>query len=273
MHAARALQRACSVVVPHSTPAFMLAKLRAVGAARVVQHGASWQEADAYLRAELLGAGGVYVPPFDHADVWAGHATMVREMAGEMEEAPGAVVCSVGGGGLLCGVVQGLEEVGWGETGVMAVETRGADSLALSLRRGEWSELDAVTSRAGSLGARRVCAQAWAVGQQERVRSVVLEDAEAAMGCWRLLDDERMMVELACGVSVALCYGGRMGRVWQEMKGRALRESDTVVVVVCGGSVVTTDMVREWKEQWGAMEDGEEKREDVASEVINAGGA
>ncbi|KAI9821554.1 MAG: catabolic L-serine/threonine dehydratase, partial [Thelocarpon impressellum] len=85
----------------------MIARIRARGGT-VHQTGASLAEADAHLRAHLLARdpAGVYVPPFDHPDIWAGNATCVAEAvaqlaaldaaAGQPERAgrPDAVVCS-----------------------------------------------------------------------------------------------------------------------------------------------------------------------------------
>lgn len=243
----------------------MIAHIKAAGAHALIQHGATWKDADAYLRESVLvrDPGGVYVPPFDHEDIWEGHATMVEEMWGQLGgKAPAAVGCSVGGGGLLCGLVMGLERVGWGGVRVVAVETEGAESLAKSLEKGEQVTLKEITSQATTLGAVRVCDRAWEVGQRKNVTSVVLSDAEAAMGCWRLADDERVLVEMSCGVNVALCYDGRL----EKVLGRKLGKEDTVVVVLCGGSNVTLDMLVKWKEEFGWVEKGMPKRENVPSE-------
>lgn len=72
------------------------------------------------------------------------------------------------------------------------------------------------------------------------------------MGCWRLADDERIMVELACGVNVALCYGGRLERAL----GRKVGREEKVVVVLCGGSGVTVDLLARWRREYAYL-DGE----------------
>lgn len=51
------------------------------------------------------------IHPFDMPDLWEGHATVVHEIARDLPAAPGAVVVSVGGGGLLMGVLEGLKQV------------------------------------------------------------------------------------------------------------------------------------------------------------------
>jgi L-serine/L-threonine ammonia-lyase len=163
---------------------------------------------------------------------------------------PDAIICSVGGGGLFAGIIQGLDQIGWGHVPVLAVETRGADSLNTSLESGKMVTLDQITSIASSLGASRVAEKAFEYGLRSNVRSVVLSDAEAAMGCWRLADDSLMLVEPACGVNVALCYEGRL----QQALGGKLTPESKVVIVLCGGSNVTLDMLREWKKEYGYIE-------------------
>ena len=71
------------------------------------------------------------------------------------------------------------------------------------------------------------------------------------MGCWRLADDERILVEPACGVSVALAYDGRLKHL---IKG--LTKESKVVIVVCGGSGVTIEKLVEWRKTYGSMVEG-----------------
>lgn len=243
-----------------TTKPVVIAKIKNAGATDVIQTGASWAEADTYLREELLvkDENGVYVPPFDHEDVWDGAATMIEELPGK----PDAMVCSVGGGGLFCGVMRGLERRGWGDVQVLAVETKGADALHKSLEKGKIARLEKITSIANSLGVRRVAKQAFEYGQKETVTSAVLEDREAVMGCWRLADDERILVEPACGVIVALCYDGRLKTLLPE-----LTAETKVVIVLCGGACVTLEMLMEWREQFGLMEGETTKDEEVPSTV------
>lgn len=252
MCAAVSLGSPATIVVPLSTSAFMIGKIREAGAAEVVQEGTSWYEADAYLRdvvipaAEKRGEKPVYVPPFDAQSIWDGNATMIPEVLEELGTAPDVLVCSVGGGGLFSGLMQGRERSG--EKGkamkVLAVETEGADSLNLSLREGKLSTLPAITSIATTLGARTVAKTAYEYAKSEAVKSVVLKDREAMEGCVRFAHDERIMVEASCGVSLALCYGGRLRQLLPE-----LTEASKVVIVVCGGKNVTASMLQDWEEK------------------------
>ena len=234
----------------------MIAKIRNAGARTVIQHGDSWKEADAYLRDEAMpkDPDGIYVPPFDSPLIWDGHSTLVTEVKQQMERnkagTPDAVVCSVGGGGLFAGVMMGLEREGWQSVKVLAMETEGAQSLNESVRAGHRVALDKVTSIAKTLGAKMVCERAFELSKKDTVTSVVLSDAEAAMGCWRFADDERIMVEPACGVSLAICYDGRLKKLLP-----GLGKESKVVIVVCGGADVTLNMLTEWKTQYGWIEE------------------
>jgi L-serine/L-threonine ammonia-lyase len=57
----------------------------------------------------------VLVPAYDEPILWEGHASMIEETARQLPQGvkPDAVVCCVGGGGLLGGVIVGCKSVGW----------------------------------------------------------------------------------------------------------------------------------------------------------------
>ena len=111
--------------------------------------------------------------------------------------------------------------------------------------------LPAVTSQATSLATVRVCDKAWEYASSGKldIKSVVLDDGEAAMGCLRLAELERIMVELGSGVNVAMCFDGRL----EKALGRKLGKEEVVVIVLCGGSNVGLDMMVKWREEFGLV--------------------
>ena len=232
-YAGRRLGVPVLVVVPETTTERAKALLR-LEDADVIVHGASWQEANA-LAQSLVGPSDAFLHPFDDPLVWAGHATLVGELASEAPRPDGVVVC-VGGGGLLSGVVEGLQRHGWRDVPVIAVETTGAASFRAAVRAGQTVELDRIASVATSLGAKRVCDRALQCSREHPVRSVVVSDGDALAACERFLADHRMLVEPACGASLAAVYGQA-----PELEG--LR---SVVIEVCGGATATIDQIREW---------------------------
>ncbi|OQE25406.1 hypothetical protein PENSTE_c006G04959 [Penicillium steckii] len=273
--AARDLNCKCSVVVPHSTKPFMITKLQEEGATEVIQHGASWFEADTHLREtyinhqDINGEGegegeevNVYVPPFDHPLVWEGAGSMVDEIARQLppreevvsgsEKFPAdCVIASVGGGGLFNGLVGGLEKHlknSHSNVRVLAVETKGAHALSHSLNEGKLSSLDAITSQATSLGALRVSSRTFELASNPpsgvEVTSIVCSDADAARGVVRLADETRLQVELACGVSVEVAVGQELRKAMPDLK-----PESRVVVVVCGGSNISAEIIAGYREQ------------------------
>lgn len=264
--AAREMGLPATIVVPESTTAYMVDKLRTAGAA-VHQSGANWAAADRYLRDEVMPghtASGlaVYVPPFDHPDIWAGASTIVDELAVQLPggRPPDAIVCSVGGGGLLCGLMEGVARAGWlAQTAVVAVETEGADSLAQSVAAGQRVTLPGITSIATSLGAVRVAEQAfvWTQRFPGAVVPVVVSDGDAVEGMVRLLEEARILVEPACSAAVAAVAvpgaggaGSLRGRLGAGLSDEAWAAKN-VVLVVCGGSNINLAMLGKYREQFG----------------------
>ncbi|KAK2019831.1 pyridoxal-phosphate dependent enzyme [Colletotrichum eremochloae] len=251
------LKRKATIVVPKTTSPLMISKLKLLGA-DCVQVGENWAEADRYLREVLLAndPAGVYVPPFDHPHVWDGASTIIGEVASQIHRNINAVVCSVGGGGLLAGLDQGIRQYNWFNRSVprlLAVETVGADSLNASVRAGKHVTLPGITSIAGSLGAVRVATKAWEVLRDRPGfnRSVTVTDAEAAMACVRFVDDARLVVEAACGATIATVYNGTLrkelgailsDKEWAEMN---------IVLIICGGSNVTMEILEGYRATYG----------------------
>ena len=233
-YAGRALAIPVLVVVPETTTARAIAMIEEQGAT-VTVHGASWQEANELALSEASDTD-FFVHPFDNPLIWHGHASMIDEMAA-IGQKPDAVVLSVGGGGLLCGVVAGLQRNHWGDVPIVVVETEGANSLETSIRHGRLTELDGITSIATSLGARKVCQQAWAYSQSYPITSVVVPDAAAVAACTRFLEDHRVLVEPACGASLSIAYENHA----------ALAPFSSIAVIVCGGSTMTLSQLVDWQ--------------------------
>ncbi len=235
-YAGRLLGVPVTVVVPATTSQRAIELLQQEGAELIV-HGASWQEANAMAQS-LLQETDAFLHPFDNPLLWSGHASMIDEVAATGNR-PDAVLLSVGGGGLMSGVMEGLARNGWGDVPVLAVETQGAASLHAAMQAGRRVELEAVTSLATSLGARQVCEQAFALSQGGKVHSVLVSDRQAVAACSRFLDDHRLLVEPACGAALAVAYA----------RAPELAAFRSVLLIVCGGATATADNLRQWTAQ------------------------
>ena len=61
----------------------------------------------------------------------------------------------------------------------------------------------------------------------------------------RFADDHRMMVEPACGSVLASVYSGALTTILSS----AQLGAGAVVVIVCGGNIVNTQMLDTWRQQ------------------------
>lgn len=235
-YAGRRLGLPTTIVVPRRTSEWARQVIRREGA-EVIEHGDAWDEAHIFAQS-LLDDRAAYIHPFDDPLVWAGNATLVEELA-DQGVRPGAVVLSVGGGGLLCGVVEGLISLGWNDVPVLAVETEGAASYAAALEAGAPVRLEEIRSIAVTLSARQVAARAVELARRHPVQPYLVSDRAALDACLRFADEQRILVEPACGAALAAV----------EQCAPALAGRSPILVVVCGGAGVTLDLLRHWDER------------------------
>ncbi|XP_023681269.2 serine dehydratase-like isoform X1 [Paramormyrops kingsleyae] len=241
-YAARKLQIPATIIVPTSTPKLVIEKLRSQEASvRVV--GKEFDEANAEALRVAHSEGLTFVPPFDHPLLWEGHASIIHEIKDSLTCKPGAVIVAVGGGGLLCGVMEGLKQVGWDGVPIICMETEGAASLNAAIRAGRLVTLPEIRSEAKTLGAKTVCSQAFECTKQGHVISEVVTDLEALQALEQFLDEERVLVELSCGAALAAVYSGVIQRLRAE--GRLPPLLDPIVMVVCGGSGISMSWLKE----------------------------
>lgn len=84
------------------------------------------------------------VPPFDHADIVEGQATIALEILDQLEGThPDLIIMPVGGGGLAAGVSKYLQSAA-PSTEILLVEPEGAPSLKTSLMQHERVKLQAI---------------------------------------------------------------------------------------------------------------------------------
>jgi L-serine/L-threonine ammonia-lyase len=210
--------------------------------ADVMIHGASWQEANDFALS-MLSDGDAFIHPFDDPLVWRGHSTIIDEVV-EDQLRPDLVVLSVGGGGLMSGVVEGLRRHKL-NIPVLAVETVGASSFAQSVDRGERIVLPAIESIATSLGARQVSEHALALIKDNPIDCTLVSDLQAVDACLRFMDDHRVLVEPACGASIAAVY--------QNVA--KLANYNNILIVICGGVTSTVEQLNTWRRTLSSASD------------------
>lgn len=236
-YAGRQLGIKTTVILPETTAIPMQKRIAALGAT-VKIFGRVWDEADVYARSLTQKEGAVYIPPFDHPAIWEGNASVVDEIANVIHE-PDALVVSIGGGGLLCGIMEGLESNEWKDTTIFTTETTGAASYAAALEAKELVRLDSINTIASSLGAKQVCSTALDWSFKRDVQAIVLSDKATLEACKWFLDEFGILVEPACGAALSTVY----------QQHESLVNAQTIVVVVCGGRGITLDTFNHYCEE------------------------
>ena len=228
-----------TVVLPKTTPLFAIEKLKKEGAA-VIVHGDAWDEANTYALSLTQAKDTAYIPPFDHPKLWEGHASLVDELKEDCQEQPDLIILSVGGGGLMCGVVEGLIRNRWTDTHILAIETEGSASLYQSVKNNKLVRLDRIDTIATSLGAKQVSAKALEYAKNYPVFPYLVSDESAVKACVCFADDYRTLVEPACGASLSVIYD----------QADIIKDYKNIIVVVCGGAIMNIEKIIQWKENY-----------------------
>jgi threonine dehydratase len=229
-YAARRLGVASSVVAIETAPQTKLDRMRALGATIVpVSYEEAWKAAEAH---EYAGLDGTFIHPFDNHDFLAGHGTMGLEI---IEDLPNvrAVICAIGGGGLITGVGSAIKARA-PQVKVIGAEPETAAPYALSLREGGPRKFtDWQASFVDGAGGKSVTERMW---QRMRVVTgdaitVTLDQTREAM---RLIAEKtRTIAEGAGALSLAAALTGQAGK-------------GPIVCVVSGGNIdleAFTDLV------------------------------
>jgi L-serine/L-threonine ammonia-lyase len=233
--AGKALGVPVTIVVPETTSAEVRTRIAATGA-KVLVHGSVFDEANAHAVALAAEHKAAYVHPYDHPLLWEGHATLIDEVVKAGAEFD-CVVTSVGGGGLLAGIVEGLRRNGLHEVPVIAVETQGAASLNAAVNAKERVTLPAITSIANSLGARQVAQHVFDLLETHPIESITVTDAEAVAACLKFADAQRILVEPACGAALAVA----------DVHADRLSRYKAPLIEVCGGIGVSLAALEAWR--------------------------
>jgi len=241
-YSGRKLQIPVTVVVPETTPEFMRTLIQREGA-QVVVHGKVWDDAHQLAITLCKDDTYQYIHPFDHPDVWTGHATLIEEVSA-CGVKPDVVITVVGGGGLLCGLLQGMHQYGWKDVPIIACETEGAASFHAALQQGKLVTLDSITTIARSLGTKTICKEALDWTKKHKIISHLVTDKMAVNAITQFADDQRTLVEPACGAGLAVVY--EKAQVLMDIL--KAKENPTVLVVICGGNMVSLEKLKEWKD-------------------------
>ncbi|OGV50195.1 MAG: serine dehydratase [Legionellales bacterium RIFCSPHIGHO2_12_FULL_42_9] len=217
------LNKPTTIFIPDSSHQIYINAIRSYGA-DVIISGKTAGDAQIAAIEFAKTQQSAYIHPFDHPEIWQGHSTMIDEIVSQQIR-PDVVIVSVGGGGLACGVLEGMHRHGWHNVPFIAVETVGADVFSQSIQVNHPVTLSSITSKATSLGSTYVTPKLMEWATKHPIKNIVVSDDQAELGSRLFASDQRLLVELASGASLSLVYDDNP----------VIHDYHSILVIICGG--------------------------------------
>ncbi len=213
-----------TVVMPEFAPLIKITTCQRLGA-RVVLHGSDFAEARAEAERFVSAEGLTYIHGFDDPDIIAGQGTIGLEILEQVPDVD-AIVCPVGGGGLLAGLCVAVKSLR-PRVKIIAVESVSTGNLTAALRAGHPVRVPRRPTLADGLATLTVGDRSFGL-IRGRVDSVVrVEEKWIALAILRMLELEKTVVEGAAAVPLAAMMSGRI----RGLGGKR------VALVTCGGNI------------------------------------
>lgn len=223
-----------TVIIPENTQQVFIDAIKSQNA-EVIIYGKDVDEAGIKAKEFALEVKGGYVPPFDNPLIWKGHSTIMDELVSEMDT-PEAVVVAVGGGGLACGLLEGMHRYGWENVPLYGVETKGAASLAATVKAGKLVALPKIDTLATSLGAKMITPKLFEWTKMHTIIPITVSDADAVHAVQWFLDDHFVLVEPSCGAALSVVYN----------QIPELKDKKSILVIVCGGIGINWNLLNHY---------------------------
>jgi threonine dehydratase len=206
--AASLLGFSATVVVPETASTAKVEALRESGA-ELIQHGATYDEAEAEGLRLSRRRGLPFISPYNDPGVVAGGGTIALEVLEEIADA-GTFLVPAGGGGLIGGIgvaAHGLNP----RISVYGVQSVASPVLHTALKAGAIVPVEVKPSLADGLAGNIAGDSITFNLLQDHVRDVVLVDEDEIAEAMRwLLVHERVVVEGAAAVAIAALLHGRV---------------------------------------------------------------
>ncbi len=188
---------------------------------------------DAYNEAQRLREEKNYtfIHPFDDENVIAGQGTIGIEILEEMPDVD-AVVCAIGGGGLISGVACAIKSLN-PNIKIYGVQAEGAPSMYQSVKEGKAVHLDKVSTIADGIQVKEPGENTFELVKKYVDEIVTVTDDEISSAILKLIETQKMIAEGAGAAPVAAVMFNKL-----PVKGKK------VVCVVSGGNIDVTILNR-----------------------------
>jgi threonine dehydratase len=220
----RLLGISVTVVMPGYAPLIKITTCERLGA-RVLVHGQDFTqaraEADRIAATDRLS----YIHGFDDPDIIAGQGTLGLEVLEQVKNLD-AIVCPVGGGGLIAGVAVAVKSLR-PRVKVIGVESVATGNFSAALKAGKPVMVPRRATLADGLATLTVGTNAFALANGRVDRIVRVAEEWIGLAILRMVELEKTVVEGAAATPLAAMMAGLL----PELRGKR------VALVVCGGNI------------------------------------
>lgn len=222
-HGAR-LNIPVTVVMPRYAPLIKQTRCAQMGA-RIVLSGNDIGEAKVHAETIIEKEGQTYIHGFDGLEVIAGQGTIGLELIEQIPDLE-AVVCPIGGGGLIAGVALAIKETK-PNIKIIGVEPTHCASYIASLAAGHPVKFDTRPTLADGLAVPQVGSNAFAIAKDRVDEVVSVGEEDISLAILRLMELEKGVVEGAGATPLAAFLAGKL----EHLRGKR------VALVLCGGNI------------------------------------
>ena len=213
-----------TVVMPDYAPLIKTSTSKRLGA-RVIVKGRDFTEARAEADRLATEEGLAYIHGFDAPDIIAGQGTIGLEILEQVKNAD-AIVCPVGGGGLLAGLCLAVKSLRK-KIRIIGVESTATGNLTAALKARRPVLRPRRPTLADGLATLTVGPNAFSLIRGRVDRVVQVSEDWIALAILRFVERDKIVIEGAAATPLAAMMAGLL----PELKGKR------VVLVTCGGNI------------------------------------
>lgn len=182
----------CTIVMPKGAPLSKVLATKQYGA-EVILEGSVFDEALAYALEYCERIGGTFIHAFDDDEVIVGQGTVGVEI---MEQLPDvdAIICPVGGGGLIAGVAMAVKQMN-PKVSVYGVQTLACPSMKQSLLENKPVMVEATPTMADGIAVKKPGQKNFEIIKEYVDDIVCVDEMEIARSMLMLLERSKLLVE------------------------------------------------------------------------------
>lgn len=190
----------CTIIMPKGAPISKILATRKYGA-EVELHGSVFDEALEYALELKEQTGAAFVHPFDDQHIIAGQGTVGLEILEQLPDVE-AVVCPIGGGGLIAGIAMAIKEQK-PSVKIYGIEALACPSMKQSLQLNKTVSIDSMPTMADGIAVKKPGDLPFQIVQKYVDEVFCVDEIEIARTMLMLLERSKLLVEGSGATSLA----------------------------------------------------------------------